>query len=79
MRAHHHDVVSRHVRDLLVAHDAEVRGEEDEQRRVLVDVVPVLERLCAAAKHARAPLRMLNGSPLTAGRKGTTSMPECTS
>lgn len=41
--AHHHDVISRHVRDFLVSHDAQVGREEDEERCVLVDVIPVFE------------------------------------
>jgi hypothetical protein len=42
---YHHDVVSRHVWDLLVAHDAQVGAEEDDEGRPLVDVEPVLKRL----------------------------------
>eukprot|EP00955_Chlamydomonas_euryale_P100828 365307-Chlamydomonas_euryale.AAC.8 len=49
----HHDVVARDMRDLLVAHDAEVGAEEDDQWRPLVDVEPVLKGLWggAAARH----------------------------
>ena len=39
-------MVARDVRDLLVAHDAEVGAEKDDERRPLVDVEPVLKRLC---------------------------------
>ena len=43
---HHHDVVACHVGDLLVAHNAQVGTEEDDEGGPLMDVEPVLKRLC---------------------------------
>ena len=44
--AHHHDVVASNVRDLLVAHNAQVSAEEDDEGSPLMDVEPVLKGLC---------------------------------
>lgn len=47
--AHHHDVVSGHMWDLLVAHNTQICAKEDNEGSPLMDVEPMLKRLCIHA------------------------------